>query len=1042
MHIYQRNISLPQALSDYTQLSDEVSVSKFKELSLQEYSYICELYCSQYHRKSCSKCPLMIKAANLVLESGICSLQSVFKEVFPGVTYHTGNAKRRLLQMPIAAIQVQDGSTNRPVVYVTELIDGIDYLKVRQFLNMHATQKKTCTPLSKVELKELLILARSDREREMVRYAAFRSSGLSITSARKHFGFDNLAERVKKVEDSIEEVLDIRQTVENLSRVQDKAIMLSMGFVPSDDSSDEFEDTSDEGSYEASEELEMIADTQIQPSTSAELLQILKDSFFNWFQLVSVVIEMNSHISEESIIDSLECFFTLAMNDELGDGDKALLVQSHQAFNCDRDRCQIVDREAAAFNGQIVTDSESEDPDQYLGLHDVTSDKAKALITKKRKSLRRRARYLKSKQVAERNFLSRKVSRGVKGILKDFPNIGKEIENFVQESNVGADAWRRTGILTFDGNTRVKSKVTYERIRQHLIKVYQRNFGFGTVVQLCVARNRRRQSAKRYKGVAKVTSRRARKGFKIKYNPDAHWSSAFYRSLNYLQYSDGRHIININRDDASGFRLDTMTTHRLHRTLMVQGSESTTTYTDYVNKYKAVLQTTSYNFSKTETTLEVCAGVVKPVGLFPKNPTQHLADLEMLESAPEMKSAFLDPTTGKRKVIECVRVDGASDEGPSHEEVQFMWSARHICTGTVATLVTARNSGSSYLNRVELQNGCLALAHANLFIPSTLGGSCMDSGTINKEKYERNMNLATEVYLNRVNKCPCGDTVINLYEGADSTAEQQKRKYILQYLKGSKTQVQALKNDMPALYEYCEKVWQVRKNHMVKDLPPQYAFFLVCCLQPGCNHPICSTSSEGFVLPKWFSSGPTISYLPLPIPDPNRCYGQPNCEECKGHCCGHFMKPEEALKSSLTPMRPPSAVLKEAFDSIKNYPPAEDVFSDLSKRVLLPVNEVKIWLDHLMTVHENRKRGAAKAAETRRQRRKDKPEAPTPTHTDTCESEYQCGECHAVYQDFTDTEEQWIGCESCDSWYHFSCVGITVAPDTTFLCSNCSPDIS
>ena len=60
----------------------------------------------------------------------------------------------------------------------------------------------------------------------------------------------------------------------------------------------------------------------------------------------------------------------------------------------------------------------------------------------------------------------------------------------------------------------------------------------------------------RYKGVARVTSRRARKGFTLRYNPDAHWSTAFYRSLN-LQFSDGKDTTNINRDDAAGFRLDT-----------------------------------------------------------------------------------------------------------------------------------------------------------------------------------------------------------------------------------------------------------------------------------------------------------------------------------------------------------------------------------------------------------------------------------------------------------------------------------------------------
>ncbi len=105
----------------------------------------------------------------------------------------------------------------------------------------------------------------------------------------------------------------------------------------------------------------------------------------------------------------------------------------------------------------------------------------------------------------------------------------------------------------------------------------------------------------------------------IKYNPDAHWSSAFYRNLSLVQYTDGHSIININRDDASGFRLDTMATHKLHRTPMVLGSESTTTYTDYVNKYKAVLQTTSYNFSKTEITLQRSVqGLSRLLGCFPR----------------------------------------------------------------------------------------------------------------------------------------------------------------------------------------------------------------------------------------------------------------------------------------------------------------------------------------------------------------------------------------------------------------------------------------
>ena len=75
----------------------------------------------------------------------------------------------------------------------------------------------------------------------------------------------------------------------------------------------------------------------------------------------------------------------------------------------------------------------------------------------------------------------------------------------MKNAGVGADTWRRTGILTFDGNRTVEQKATFSRIKEHLEQVYQRKFGYGAVVQLCVARNKRRLSANQYKGLAKVT---------------------------------------------------------------------------------------------------------------------------------------------------------------------------------------------------------------------------------------------------------------------------------------------------------------------------------------------------------------------------------------------------------------------------------------------------------------------------------------------------------------------------------------------------------
>ena len=210
----------------------------------------------------------------------------------------------------------------------------------------------------------------------------------------------------------------------------------------------------------------------------------------------------------------------------------------------------------------------------------------------------------------------------------------------MKSAGVGADSWRRTGILTFDGNRKVEKKATFSRIKELLERVYRRKFGYGTVVQLCVARNKRRLSASRYKGLAKVTCRQARKGFTIRYNPDKHWSSALFRTLDALQLKDGTDIININRDDQAGFWLDTLATHNKQATSCIQDSVPLTTKTDYVNKYPSTLQTTSYNFSSTGTKAEICAGFVKAIPLHQKNPAQHAHDLNVIETYSKSSQHF------------------------------------------------------------------------------------------------------------------------------------------------------------------------------------------------------------------------------------------------------------------------------------------------------------------------------------------------------------------------------------------------------------------
>ena len=68
-------------------------------------------------------------------------------------------------------------------------------------------------------------------------------------------------------------------------------------------------------------------------------------------------------------------------------------------------------------------------------------------------------------------------------------------------------------------------------------------------------------------------------------------------------------------------------------------------------------------------------------------------------------------------------------------------------------------------------------------------------------------------------------------------------------------------------------------------------FQLVLCYEVDFIHPLCR---EG--RPKeeetWFPGGPSLTYLPIPIPDVK----SQNFEKCEQECSGHYLQPVEHIE--------------------------------------------------------------------------------------------------------------------------------------------------
>ena len=172
-----------------------VCVSNNSYLSLKEYIFVCMEYCLLHHdQPSCSECSALIKAANLIADNGFYPMSVAFKSCFPNVTYSSAIAKRKLVQLPLAAITIGTPASGKSEVYLMEAVGGLDYRKLIQFLQSKISHG-VVPGITKQQMKELLSFAQSDRERERLQYSICKSSGLTSTAARRIYGWEKMSDR-------------------------------------------------------------------------------------------------------------------------------------------------------------------------------------------------------------------------------------------------------------------------------------------------------------------------------------------------------------------------------------------------------------------------------------------------------------------------------------------------------------------------------------------------------------------------------------------------------------------------------------------------------------------------------------------------------------------------------------------------------------------------------------------------------------------------------------------------------------------------------
>ena len=436
--------------------AENVYVSLFRGLSLREYTVAHGADCHSRHVQPCLKCTTLMSVAFRVLEDGYCMLAEAFRLAFPDQKYKADIAMQRFLQMPLALIRVGTPQSGCAAWFLVEYVEGVDFVNFAHFSEAIFRSRTSSQPIGmdRDKIKALLGLARSDRERELIRYSIFKTSGLTSTAARQQFGFERMHERAKRVEECLEEAHSIREAIDKLSQVQDRALVVAMGLRDSESSESEADtETDSELAVVPSPSFHSESNKRSLPSFHT-LKEVLECGQYNWFVVAEflehkaqdslfietpkeaqdavfesslkeaqdavfesslkeaqdAVFESNLKVAQDSLIEShLKEFYSHVLQLPLNSQERDLLTTSYAAFQLsspDAEQCRI----AAALNGDIVTDSESDNAEDYVGLTSVASERARSIIAKKRKSLARRVRRLKAKHLATKDFLAESAS--------------------------------------------------------------------------------------------------------------------------------------------------------------------------------------------------------------------------------------------------------------------------------------------------------------------------------------------------------------------------------------------------------------------------------------------------------------------------------------------------------------------------------------------------------------------------------------------------------------------------------------------------------
>jgi hypothetical protein len=321
--------------------------------------------------------------------------------------------------MPLAA--VGDKKLGTYCFYLVEKKSHTSYTVFQSLL--HETSKRDSKQhMTQEEVKKLLFLAESESERERLKYSIVKSAGILGTEAKKRYGFGDINKRVEQVEKAAQSAQDIMDSIEKIAHLKEKGLLEAFGIPISSESEGSESETdrelTDEVAYlpgsespKSANDITTSTTSTIRNASSDDLLNILRNSDYNWLEFVNLAQENMKELHETAFQDSIsDCYHKLPSLG-MSNSDMQIVQQSHQVYILNK---SMEERDHAIQSGNIVSESdESSSDNDFCKIQSPFDVPGQFLITKRRDALHRKATRDAKRKIAEQCFLKRRKSKKV-----------------------------------------------------------------------------------------------------------------------------------------------------------------------------------------------------------------------------------------------------------------------------------------------------------------------------------------------------------------------------------------------------------------------------------------------------------------------------------------------------------------------------------------------------------------------------------------------------------------------------------------------------